>query len=503
MNLIKYPQNIWFKLAFITLASFLAVVFGFISVTANPVFIGLAVGLVVGIFLLAIPKKTIWLVIGLGLATPALLDMAGHGFSKMLWAISMIALLLWIPGVLNLFNFQTKHKKYVPLFIWLAILFSIYALSTSILQLHSIGQLFSGFKRYFQTFGLMLALATFILTRKDFDQWLKLLLAIALLQLPFALFERFVLVPMRGGIDFGGGQATDIVAGTMGANLSGGSPNAIMVTFILIAFAFVFSRWKAGLIDTSRIIWLSVILLLPLVLGETKIVVLMLPLLGLVLLRKDIKQNPGTYLPVFIGLLILTTALAYLYVYVMLNSNFTEALVGSLRYNVESVGYGNLLLNRTTVMSFWWNLHGWHDPIQFLFGHGLGSSYGDGFDAGHIAQIYPKYGINLTTISTLLWDLGMVGLVLNISIFISAWVLVSKIWHRTNSVKVKADCLSIQVGIAFTLFFLLYSDSQVNLLVHEIIIAVLLGYTAFLYQELRRDTKFKEPSFSDAKIHLN
>jgi hypothetical protein len=120
MQMAKHTYSIWVKLAFFAAASGLAFLFGLISVTANPIFIGLAVGLVAGTFLLAIPKKTIFLVIALGLATPALLDMLGHGFHRVLWAVSMMALLLWIPSLLNLFSFNPQHKKNVPLFIWLA-----------------------------------------------------------------------------------------------------------------------------------------------------------------------------------------------------------------------------------------------------------------------------------------------------------------------------------------------------------------------------------------------
>ena len=267
MRPVQSSQSVWFKLAFFTMACLLACLFGLISITGNPILIGLAVGSLVGIFLLAMPKKTIGLIIVLGLITPALLDIAGHGLSRMLWAISMMALLLWVPGLLNLIDFNRSNdinqRRYIPLFIWLSLIFVIFAVINTVLQLHSVGQLLGGFKRYFQTFGLILALATFAISKKEFDQWLKLLLGIALLQLPFALFERLVLVPMRGGIALGGGQATDIVAGTMGANLDGGSPNSIMVTFVLIAFAFVFSRWKSGLIDTGRLFLLSFILLLP------------------------------------------------------------------------------------------------------------------------------------------------------------------------------------------------------------------------------------------------
>ncbi|PPD56900.1 MAG: hypothetical protein CTY10_01755 [Methylotenera sp.] len=486
MQTLKNANSIWVKLAFFILASGLAFLFGLISVTANPILIGLAVGLVGGTFLLAIPKKTILLVIALGLATPALLDMVGHGFHRVLWAVSMMALLLFVPGLLNLFSFNPEHKKTIPLFIWLALIFMLYALIVSVSQLHGLGELFTGFKRYFQAFGLLLALVTMANTKQDFDLWFKLLLIIALLQLPFALFERFALVPLRGGLA-AGGQATDVVAGTMGANLDGGSPNAIMVTFVLIAAAFVFSRWKAGLIEKSRALLLAGILLLPLVLGETKVVVVILPLLAFVLLRKDIMREPAKYIPVFGLMLILTAILAYFYVYILLDSSFDEAITGILRYNVQEVGYGTLLLNRTTVMTFWAKFHSWQDPITFLFGHGLGSSYGNGFDAGYIARLYPNYGINLTTISTLLWDLGVVGLTMYVSIFLAAWVQIGKLWRSSTNPQVKADCMALQAGIALTLFFLIYSDSQVNLLVHELIISLMLGYSAFLHQQQQRE----------------
>lgn len=490
MTLAKLSQSVWFKFGFFALAAFMALVFGLISVTNSPIYIGLAVGAVLGIFLLTMPKKIIWLVIFMGLATPALLDMAGQGFSRMLWAISMLALLLWVPGTFYLIRLNPKQEKHVPLFIWMAVIFVVYALLASVFNLHSFGQLLGGFKRYFQAFGLMMALTAMLLSRKDFDGWLKLLLGIAILQLPFALFERFVLVALRGGMN--SGEATDIVAGTMGANMKGGSPNSIMAMLVLIAFAFIFARWKEKLIDTKRFFILSFLLLIPLVLGETKIVVVMLPILALVLLRKDIKKEPLKYLPVFGGLLLLTMALAYVYVYYIIDSSFAETLSVTISYNVGNIGYGELLLNRTSALTFWWGLHGWADPISFLLGHGLGSSFGSGLDAGYMAQMYPGYGINLTTVSTVLWDLGLLGLFLYCSIFVIAWVQVGNIWKRTQSIKVKADCMALQVGIALTVLFIVYSDTQVNLLVHEIIIAMMLGYAAFLYQEQNREQREKK-----------
>ncbi len=481
MKVQRFSQGLPYKLLFLAVATFLAFLFSLAAVTANPVLVGLAAGSIFGVILLADPKKTIWLVIALGLGLPAIFDMAGHGLSRASWAISMMAILLCIPSVFNLFNFNTQQQKKIPVFIWIYILFVIFALISTTLNMHAIGELFGGYKRYFQTFGLMLALVTLHITRKDFDRWLKLLLALGLLQLPFALFERFILVPLRGGVK-SGAESTDIVAGTMGANMQGGSPNSIMVIFIILAFVFIFSRWRNGLIASSTMLLLSFLLLFPLVLGETKVVIVLLPLMAIVLLRKDIVRSPAKYIPVLLLFLLVTAFLAYLYIYIMLDSDFTHAIDGMIRYNIEDVGYGINLLNRTTVMSFWWGLHGWHDPIPLLFGHGLGSSYGSAFDGGHIAQQYVGYGIGLTTISTILWDLGVVGLLIYVSIFIVAWFQISQLWQHSSDPLIKSDCLSIQVGIVFTLLFLFYSDSQVNLLVHEIIISMLLGYAAFLMQ---------------------
>ena len=59
MNLTKTSQNAWFKLAFFTMAFLLACVFGLISITGNTILIGLAVGSLVGIFLLAIFARTL------------------------------------------------------------------------------------------------------------------------------------------------------------------------------------------------------------------------------------------------------------------------------------------------------------------------------------------------------------------------------------------------------------------------------------------------------------
>lgn len=454
---------------------FCAIFFGLLAATANPILIGLGLGLFGGVFLLTIPKATIWMVLGLGLSTGALFSMLGHGLDKISWAISMMAMLLWLPSLM-----QLLRRPNIPLFVWLAMICVIQAIVATALQWYSVGEFVAGFKRYYQVYGLLLAFATLAITSQDFQRWLKLLLGIALLQLPFALYERFVLAAQRGS----GGEATDVVAGTMGANLVGGSPNAVMALFLLLALAFVLMRWRAGLLATWKLLVLSILLFAPLTLGETKIVVVMIPLMGMVLLRKDFARDPIRYFPALMGLGFLTVVMAYVYVVVVLDSDFYHVIKASLLYNVGREGYGVLYLNRTSVVNFWWSLQGLHDPLGFLIGHGLGSSYGvTSGNSGHIAIHYPRYGIGLTTMSTLLWDVGVIGFALYIAMFVSAWNAANRLWETTTDKLIRADLLAIQAAIAMFLMFIIYSDNQINLITMEIIVVTTLGYLAFLIKQ--------------------
>ncbi|MEZ0232242.1 MAG: hypothetical protein ACAH12_05340 [Methylophilaceae bacterium] len=468
---------------------FLSFVFGLLAVTANPMLIGLAVGLVGGVFLLMVPKWNIWLVFALGLGTGALIAMAGPAFSKLSWAIAMLALLLWIPAILNLLK-----KQEIPFFIWLVLIFVIYSVLISLFQFYSIGEFSAGFKRYFQTFGLLIAMVTLAITRDDFDRWKRLIFFIAMFQLPFALYELLVLVPLRGGLE-AGGEATDIVAGTIDANLVGGSANSTMVVFLIIVYSFVFIRWLAGYMTKTQLVIFWIFMMIPLLLGESKIVVILIPLAGLTMMRREIVKAPVRYLPVLIGFALMTMLTGYVYVFYIMDSTVSDVMRDTLSYNVESVGYGTLLLNRTTVISFWWSMQGLHDPLGFFFGHGLGSSYFSSGNnvTGHIAAHYPMYGINLTTLSTLLWDTGVIGTGLFVSIFISAWRSANWLWRTTKDNLQKADSLAIQAALAIFILFIIYNDSMVNLFSFELIMTFILGYLGFMVKEKKAEIKASEP----------
>lgn len=457
-------------------AGVLAIFFGLLAVTANPILIGLGAGMVLGPILLALPELTIWIVLVIGLLMGVL--SANPQFSKVTWMVSILSMMLMLPSLLNML---WKKERQAPAFILMALAFMGYALVASIAQWYSFAEFVAGFKRYFQMFGLMMAITLIVFTPQSFVRWRKFMLVVALLQFPFALYELLVLVPQRGGLALSS-YTTDIIAGTFGANMQGGSPNSVMVIFLFSAIAFLVARWRSGLVENRYFYFLFLIFLLPIGMGETKIALVMLPVVGLVLLRKDLMNDPLRYLPALLGFMLLTIILGYLYVVVMMHSSPMEVLESTLKYNIGSQGYSETqLLNRWTSVTFWAGEQGFQDPAGFLFGNGLGSSYTSvGALAGHLGLQYLHYGINLTAASTLLWDTGLIGLVLFVSIFISAWGSANRLARHVTDPTVKADALAIQATIPLFMISLIYSDSIVNLLAMEMLYAIVLGYLGYL-----------------------
>lgn len=450
--------------------------FGLVAFSGNYVLITLAVGLLIGALLLGKPTWNISLLIALGIVTGVLVSMAGPALDKISWGVSILGFLLWVPAIYGLVS---AHR--IPFFVWLSVFFVLYAVAVTVLRWPSFGASISGFKRYFQASALLVTLATLAFSPRQFYRWKKLVLYIAILQLPFALYEKVVMVPERVGI-FSGAQLTDVIAGTFGANLYTGSCNAEMATFVIIAFTFLFTLWQEKQYNGRRLLIMAVLLLTPLFLGETKIVVVMVPLVTLIVLRHDIRDNPARF-AIFGALsLLLFVALTLVYALVMDKTTVYDAIQHTVAYNFQNVGNGTDVLNRTTVLTFWWQHQGLSNPLSFLFGNGLGSSYSAPgvLFPGHIGSAYPSYGLDLTAASTLLWDLGLMGLLFYLAILAFAWIAATRLHRSSSDPALRADALAIQSAIGLFVLFTFYRNSGVMFMPWEIVQAMTLGYLGHL-----------------------
>lgn len=474
----------------------LAVFFGLVAVTANTIFIALATSLIVGTLLLGKPTWTMWLILSLGLLVSGVLPLFLEFLaSKASWGVSILGFVL-LASVLFKAATNPERLKHTPGFVWAALIFMLLAVINSLAQWQGLFTFIGGFKRYFQVWSLLFAMTWLVLDKNLIRRFLGFILIVALIQLPFALYELIKLVPIRESVvsSYPGMVPIDVVSGTFGASLYAGGTSGQMATFLIIIFAFLLARWHEKALSAGRLTILSVFVLTPLFLGETKIVVILLPLLFLALYRKEIISRPHYALLGLAVLSVMTIAAAYVYLG-FAKGNVYDQITNTLSYNIYEHGYGGLALNRTSVFSFWLAQQGVHDPVSFFFGNGLGSvqSVFGSLTPGYIALKYPTYGVGLNAGATLLWDTGILGFGLFLSIFGLAWLNANRLRRESTSPAVRADALAIQAALVLLSVHISYSLSLLDGLSFQIVFTMLLGYLAWLHRQHISDTRRSKP----------
>lgn len=466
-------------------ACLMSPIFGLVAVTADPVPVALATSLLIGLALLARPVWMVWLILCFGLLVAGVVTIWAEGAaSKAVWGISAIGIALM--GV-AFFHAATRSSttKGTPAFVWLALAFMFYSVLNALLNWPSVYEVLSGFKRYFQVAGLLFALAWLPVGENDIKRWRTFFLVVALVQMPWALYELLKLVPIREGLRYAypGLVPVDVVAGTFGANMTSGGANAEMATFLIIVLLFLLSRLREHLLPKGRLVWLAPLVLAPLFLGETKVVVVLLPLAFLTLYRHELLARPHV---AFAGLIVgtlLTLSAGYVYL-TMMNRSLDVVVADTLRYNIYEQGYGGYALNRTTVLTFWAKQQGLHDPAGALLGHGLGSAHDP--TAGHMARHYPGYGIGLTAASTLLWEQGVTGTALFLTMLAMAWSAAGWVRKHATEAWMQADASAIQAALPLFAFYLIYRVALLEMLSFQTVFYGLLGYLAWLTRRVGR-----------------
>ena len=398
--------------------------------------------------------------------------------SKAVWGVSILGFFLMMIAIFRAVT-EPSVTRGTPGFVWAALAFMVYALLNSLIQWHTPYETLSGFKRYFQAYGLLFAFAWLSISETDVRRWRWLLLVVALVQLPWAIYERIVLMPIREGLKqlYPYMVPYDVVAGTFGASMHEGGGSAEMATFLIIVFAFLLSRWREKLVGMGKVALATPFLLAPLFLGETKIVVVLLPLMFVVLFRREILSRPHVAAIALVAAAAMTFMAGYAYMAIN-KITFAEQLDQTISYNFTNRGYGAQVLNRTTVLTFWAGRQGFQDPTTLVIGNGLGSAHDK--MGGHVSQRYYGYGIGLTTASTLLWEQGLFGSTLFALIVLLAWFAVRRLLRTARTPWVHADAAAIEASLPLFAIYVFYRLTLLELLGFQIVFCSLLGYLAWL-----------------------
>lgn len=177
------------------------------------------------------------------------------------------------------------------------------------------------------------------------------------------------------------------------------------------------------------------------------------------------------------------------------NESLSEYVNKSIKYNTTTTGERKEL-TRLSAVTFWLDQHSiTKDPWHFLFGHGLGSTKDTGISLGYIAAQNKYRGLRLgmTALTSLLWDLGVVGTATFILLLLRSYFLAARLKsQRQLSARHQAFMEGAQIGILFVLLTLPYQLAVFNIPAFSAYTMFLIGYIGFW----QRTVSKKQPEYS-------
>jgi len=312
--------------------------------------------------------------------------------------LSIGALLLLLGSLL-----QRRQLDLAPAYPLLFILFISSVVAALLLNQVPAGAAFSGLRIYFKQLPLFLLPAVAVLARPALRQQLLLLLALALIQLPIALYQRFIL---SAGVLSG-----DAVRGTL-LNSSG------LSLFLIAVMALVYACYLHQHLSRWLCWTLLLLLFIPCTLNETKGSLLLLPIALLLPALTTPGQRWQQSLHVIAMGALLLAIFVPIYDHFMLPRSghsiidfFTMEgrLEGYLAPRLTGTAYA---IGRIDALLLPFQLLA-NDLPRLLLGVGIGnvseSFLGDGF---HGAWFAVYGGLIYAAMSNLLWEVGLFGTLL-------------------------------------------------------------------------------------------
>lgn len=486
---------------FIVAITLVAAIFsGMLASTGNFFLIAILTAFIVGTGLLFFPVLLLVIVLLGGIVFSGLAEMYMPVLRHIRWAVVLGAVALAVISLLKLMGTkrptayagskikQASNTHAGLLIFWFGMLLLL-SLFSGLLNTGLSIETLVGLKGYFQVAGILLAFYYLGLSRKLTNQFFLALIPLALLQVPFALHQYFVLLPTRMTQAAAkiGVVAPDVVVGTFIGTVGGGGGNAILASLQVVAIVFMLALWRQGLMRLGTAILLSLICVVPVILNESKITFVMLPLtLGWVFRDYLIKHTMKFVAGVMIVVLLLIGLFLFYAALPRAQGKFTpeQYFENAIRYNIGSQGYGVLALNRNTVYPFWMDRHGLENITETLIGHGPGSSIegNSGMSRKTLAgQYYPGVGIGLTAGSALLWELGLLGLLAVLALHWAAFVQAGKLARLdVFSSKEKAALLAAQAGVMVLTLNLPHNNYFVFEIGYQTLQFIILGYIAYM-----------------------
>lgn len=474
----------------------LALVAGYVASASDVRLIILGLGLIGIMVVFLNPELAVSALMVAALVVVGTAQLYAPGFTLVSWAVGGTAVVMGAYVFVDkLVSLERTGGPVSSIFVFIFLLVAMSIIS-AILNQTPLSVMAYGLKGYFQVLGLFFAISLLRWEPRRVNRLPMALIIIAVLQLPFVMHQWFVLVPARANLG-DGIVAEDIVSGTLGATMLGGGSNAVLSLLLITAIALVAGLYKNHRMQMVPALVLIAICATPLLLNSNRAALFYLPLAYIIIFIDDVVRRPLRGLATGIAMCLLVALLVWANATLGSRSdefdNWQELLEITVERNsAEQHGWGEYDLNRLTVLSHWGSEHASKSEIaEMLYGHGPGASReaaGRNLAAiGRDAQIvtlasskYPSVGIGLTGISALLWEIGILGLLIVIGLFVSAYRAATYLIHRFDDFSYqKGVAEGLRAAVIILGLSLFFKNAFVFHLPFQALLFTILGYLSF------------------------
>lgn len=398
-------------------------------------------------------------------------------FQHFHWVVTILLAMLLLQVLYYLAKRCQQSRGSPPGYMVFMGLFLVVAFMSSVANTYLTDAILDA-KNYFQCWSI--ALALFFVVSQDIPvmRIMKGLLILAFINSPLCVLQYFLQDTFPG----------DLVTGTFGGEISGeGGPNAAMSAFQIVMVGVLIGLASRRQMGWPRAIMLILWYLIPVGLAHAKATLLFLLIMTVLTFGREILRRP--FLSILGGTLMVCVFSVLFYVhyheagkYGMDDESISvkEFVEHSIAYNIES-NQGDL--TRLSAVTLWLkeNSPG-KDPLHFFFGHGIGASKLGGLFQGHLT-LFHKYrdlNIGMSTLTRLLWDVGIIGTTMFILTFVSAFWLATKLKGNPVFTPMEASFLvSSQVACLFFILDIPYQSSHLTVLAYAAFVMLILGYIGF------------------------
>jgi hypothetical protein len=446
----------------------------------------LMIGCLAGTFLFLLDNERLTLVLAVLVFLVVGQLMYFARINQALWIPYGLGILLYLrlPGAF-VANPLARFRIGLPLALPLCFFLLMIVVSSAV-NAAPLLQVVVGAKGMVLLWSMYLMLVLFAVPFQKVERGFRLLFALVLLQLPFVMYQFFVVAPTRSNAGGRHGVSWDAVVGSFGGDPQGGGASGSMAYVLVLAMILALSLRRYRQISTFNCAAIWALALLVIGMAEVKVVVVLLPIGIGALFWREIYRRP--VMALLGGAATLALSLSVLLVYNQLdtaNSTTQAHDLGSLMDATFGYSLDPSLINKETgemsrnaALVFWYHEGFRRDTLRGLVGFGPGASRSSSsFAVGEVARKY-NFAIDRSSAAQLLWEVGLLGFLAYLGMIVwGGWLAMrSAPWFESDATKATLEACG--AGLAMMVVMLPYVRDLLEVPALAFTLMYLLGYAA-------------------------